>query len=38
MMNLVYTMRRLGQLIKRNALVVVRAQNHVDWEVASATV
>ena len=35
MMNLVYNMRRLGQLIKRDVLVV-RRLNQVDREVASA--
>ena len=36
LMNLVYNMRRLGQLIKRDWLAAARARNHVDREVASA--
>lgn len=36
MMNLVYNMRRLGQLIRRDMLAAARTQKHVDREVASA--
>lgn len=36
LMNLVYNMRRLGQLIQRDLLAAARARNHVDREVASA--
>lgn len=35
MMNLVYNMRRLGQLIKRDMLVKARQENSTDREVAS---
>ena len=36
LMNLVYNMRRLGQLMKLDMLAVARAQNHADREGAPA--